>query len=165
MAAVRSASLTVAVATWFILLCPALISSAEEAKELASQVCRNTTDFSFCQDAIYADPRAPGANRVVLAYIAFGKAYANGTDTRAYIASRLTSGGANESEGVLTGMKNCLTKYDEAVQTLAQILGDLDSETYYELDKRSLEVGRFPAACEEGFKVGASPWTERFRKG
>ncbi|PIM98839.1 hypothetical protein CDL12_28677 [Handroanthus impetiginosus] len=73
--------------------------------ELATQVCRNTTDFVFCRNAIYSDRRAPDADRVVLAYIAFGLAYSNASDTRNYIASRIKSGGGNSGE--LSRLKNC----------------------------------------------------------
>ncbi|KAI3456618.1 hypothetical protein Pfo_013281 [Paulownia fortunei] len=141
---------------------PPFLSATAKRIELATQVCRNTTNFAFCRDTIYSDPRAPDADRYVLAYIAFGKAYSNATHTRNYIVSKIKSieaAGGGKS-GILKGLKNCLGYYNEAFRTLSEMLGDLDSESFYELDKLSLDVEGCPRACEKGFH-GRSPITKR----
>ncbi|KAK4439501.1 hypothetical protein Salat_0285000 [Sesamum alatum] len=163
MAILRSVTILIAfsVLCCFLTSPPPLLSAtaaAADRTELATEVCRNTTNFAFCRDAIYSDPRAPDADRYVLSYIAFGKAYSNATDTRDYIAYKIKSGGGKPE--ILRGLKKCLGHYEEAVRILAEMLGNLDSETFSGLDKLSVEVEGLPRACEKRFG-GRSPITTR----
>ncbi|KAL0283573.1 UNVERIFIED_CONTAM: hypothetical protein Sangu_2882000 [Sesamum angustifolium] len=111
--------ITFSVLSFFLTYPPPLLSAtAADGTELATEVCRNTTSFAFCHDAIYSDPRAPDADRYVLSYIAFGKAYSNATDTRDYITSKIKSGGGKPE--TLRGLKKCLGYYEEAVRILVR---------------------------------------------
>lgn len=138
------------------LAAPLILSAAAKKPELATEVCKNTTDFAFCRAAIYSDHRAPNADRYELIDIAFRKAFLNASDTRDYIASKIKSGGGGKSDN----LKKCLGNYKKAVQILAEMLDDLNSETYYELDVRSLDVERSVRACKKGLH-GPSPITKR----
>ncbi|KAH6777195.1 hypothetical protein C2S52_007371 [Perilla frutescens var. hirtella] len=122
-------------------------SAAAQKEDLAIQVCKKTRDFAFCRAAIYSDPHAPGADRYMLIDIVLRQAYRNATDTRDYIAAAIKSGG---------GLKTCLTNYDKSVETLEGMLNDLNSESYYDLDTRSLEVERSASNCGKALR-GRSP--------
>ncbi|KAK4434747.1 hypothetical protein Salat_0637600 [Sesamum alatum] len=136
------------------ILCSVLLVSGTAASgagttELATQICRNTSSYAFCQEAMYSDPRAVGADRYLLAYIAYRQAYLNATETADYIASELKSGGASGS------LRKCLGYYEEAIRRLAEMLGNLDSETFYGLDQLSIDVENSVRGCEAS--VGNSP--------
>ncbi|KAG8385926.1 hypothetical protein BUALT_Bualt03G0096000 [Buddleja alternifolia] len=133
----------------------------EAINSLATEVCKNTTDFNFCRDTIYSDPHGPDADRVFLAYILVRKIYRNASDTKTYIESEIKSIEAGrENRDLLKGMKKCVGKYKDVNQTLIGLLSDLDSESYYEFDKRALELDASVRACEKGFN-GRSPITRR----
>ncbi|KAI3466474.1 hypothetical protein Pfo_023137 [Paulownia fortunei] len=125
-----------------------LSGAAAGTTDLATQVCRNTTNYAFCRDVIYSDPHSVGADQDFLAYIVFRQAYFNATNTQDYITSELKSMEAGRKSGKLTGLRKCQGYYQEAVQRLAEMLGDLDSDTFYGLDKLSLDVEGSARACE-----------------
>lgn len=132
-------------------LCSLPLFPSAAAEDLAIQVCKNTTDFTFCHDAVYSDSHAPGADRYQLVDIIFRQAYLNATDTRDYIAGEIKLGGGG-------GLEKCLANYNGSVKVLESMLGDLNSESYYELDIRSLEVERRVRACIKGLRLrGRSP--------
>ncbi|GFQ02762.1 cell wall / vacuolar inhibitor of fructosidase 2 [Phtheirospermum japonicum] len=136
-------------------------AAADKKTPLAIEVCKNTTDFNFCRQSIYSDPRAATADRVILAYISFTNAYLNATYTRDYIASLIKSAGVGENhDDVVRGLKSCLGNYDEVVRAISEVLRDLDDETYYEFDKLSLDAENNSRACERALH-GRSPITQR----
>lgn len=104
-----------------------LYISTSTAEELATTICKKTTDFSFCHDALYADPKTPKADLVNLAYIAFRQADSNTTGTTNAIASMLKS---RQSPAVRAGLEKCSGFYAQAIQKIGEALGDLDSESY-----------------------------------
>lgn len=146
--------LTIA-ALCYLLPCPPLAAAAAQKPDLAIAVCRSTTDFAFCRAALYSDPRAPGADRYELIDIIFREAYRNASDTRGYIAGEIKSGG-----GGANSLKKCLADYEKAVEILEGMLNDLNSESYYDLDSRSLDVERSARDCRKGLR-GRSPLTQR----
>ncbi|GER33834.1 plant invertase/pectin methylesterase inhibitor, partial [Striga asiatica] len=148
----------------FSLPFPPIASAAAHENPLATQVCRNTTDFDFCRRSIYSDPHAPTADRAFLAVIIFTNAFLNATDTRDHIAARVKSGGrgggGGGDSGVARGLRSCLRHYDEAIRAVSEVLGDLNDDTFYDFDKLSLEAESNARACESGFH-GRSPITPR----
>ncbi|KAK2984263.1 hypothetical protein RJ640_010222 [Escallonia rubra] len=125
--------------------------------KLIRDVCKNTSNYQFCMDALSSDPRAPTADSYVLAYISFDLAYLNATHTNHAIAvllSNLTSGGGgacrNSTECALLrrGLQRCHGYYVEAIRVLGEALGDLDSETYFELGGLAADAGGAARACE-----------------
>ncbi|KAL3643301.1 hypothetical protein CASFOL_014116 [Castilleja foliolosa] len=138
----------------FILSLSFISSSRERSTEaqLATQVCRNTTDFNFCNQTIYSDPRAPTADRIVLAYIAFGTAYLNATNIQTQIQLKITENeGRKSNSSIDDQLKNCMDHYSDAIGALSEVLGNLDSESYYNFDKMSIEVRDHAYDCEMGF--------------
>ncbi|KAG6416399.1 hypothetical protein SASPL_123829 [Salvia splendens] len=109
-------------------------------------VCRNTTDFAFCRAAVYSDPRAPSTDRYELIDVIFRLAYRNASDTRGYLAGEVKSGAGE--------LKKCLADYDKAVAILEGMLNDLNSESYYDLDSRSLDIQRRVSDCAKGLRIG-----------
>ncbi|KAL7088419.1 hypothetical protein ACP275_13G126100 [Erythranthe tilingii] len=142
-------------------------AAADKSYELATKVCKNTTDFNFCREVVFPDPRAAAADRVDLAYIIFNLTYINSTSTQEYIDREIksieTSGGGNSGDGgavLLEGLKKCRGYYKEATRTLLyDMLGDLDSDSYSWFDQASLKVEEQASACELGLRLsrGGSP--------
>ncbi|GFQ02766.1 pectinesterase inhibitor [Phtheirospermum japonicum] len=147
------------------ILSPPFISLADAARykvkaQLATQVCRNTTDFSFCLKTIYSDPRAPTADRIVLAYIAFGNAYLNSSNTQTQIQLKITDAENGKSD-VLDGLKSCMGHYTKAIGALSQGAGKLGLGSYYGFDKLSIEAQSHVRDCEKGFNATiGSPMTK-----
>ncbi|KAK6149594.1 hypothetical protein DH2020_017119 [Rehmannia glutinosa] len=121
--------LTLTVLCCFLPSPPFISAAAANKTELATQICKNTTDFNFCRQIIYSDPRAPTADRVAV-------------DTE-----------------ILKGLQNCLTDYNEAIDTMAQVLRDLLRNKNHDFDKASLKAQSRVSACEKGFN-GRSPITK-----
>ncbi|CAI9756701.1 unnamed protein product [Fraxinus pennsylvanica] len=119
--------------------------------ELATQVCKNTTNFSFCKAAVYSDPRAPKADRYLLSYIVFGLAYKNATNTRDYIDISLKNMEGHAKPEIMEAMKKCQGDYKEALQAISEATSDLDSETFDGLDKLAIDVDNLARDCEAGF--------------
>ncbi|KAL2475799.1 Cell wall/vacuolar inhibitor of fructosidase 2 [Abeliophyllum distichum] len=135
-------------------------NSDVNSTQLATQVCKNTTNFSFCQASVYSDPRAPVADRYVLSYIAFGLAYKNATNTSDYIDFTLKSIKEGAKPEIIEALQKCQGDYKEAIRALSEALNNLDSETFYGLDKLSLDVENSARSCEAGFQ-GHSPISEK----
>ncbi|KAL7148173.1 hypothetical protein ABFS83_06G160300 [Erythranthe nasuta] len=142
---------------------PSAAAAAAGKLDLATKVCKNTTNPNFCRAVVFSDPRAAEADRVVLAYIVFGQTYVNTTSTQTYIASKIKSieaSGGGES-GELKGLRKCRAYYEEANRTLIHdMLQNLDSESYYGFDKASVNVEGQARACRKDLG-GASPMTKR----
>ncbi|KAL8461753.1 hypothetical protein ACS0TY_032200 [Phlomoides rotata] len=113
--------------------------------ELATEVCKQTKDFDFCHAWIYSEPNAATADRYELVDIVIRKAYSNASDTKDYIASHMKSAVGNESES----LKKCVGDYNKAIQSLSQLLNDLNSETYDTIDDLSLDVEGSVRDCEQ----------------
>ncbi|PIN13271.1 hypothetical protein CDL12_14105 [Handroanthus impetiginosus] len=116
--------------------------------DLATKVCRTTSNYAFCHNAIYSDPRAAGADQYFLSYVALRQAHLNATETLDYITSKLKSMKAGQGSGLLRGLRKCEGYYQEAIRTLTEMMGNLDSETFYGLDKLSIDVEGSIRACE-----------------
>ncbi|THG08654.1 hypothetical protein TEA_015524 [Camellia sinensis var. sinensis] len=56
-----------------------------QPSELVSSICKNTTNYRFCVESLYSDPRTPTADSYVLAYVSFDLAYLNASHTEDYI--------------------------------------------------------------------------------
>lgn len=132
---------------FFTLLNPTS-SHAKKPTELVKSICKNTTIYTFCVDALYSDPRTPTADAYVLSFISFDLAYLNATSTRAYIQTLLSRGSRRDSKL----LKRCDRFYGEAVQALALALNDLDSESYSELASYAADSARKARDCQAGFR-------------
>ncbi|KZV32890.1 invertase inhibitor [Dorcoceras hygrometricum] len=142
----------------FFVVCFSIVNSIRvppATTELATEVCKNTTIFDFCHTVIYSDPRAPTADRVTLAYIAFGQAHANTTKAVDYIDSWIKS--RKEEDKTMVGMKKCLRFYGWAAQAFSEAMGNFDSESYSGLDRLAVLGEGYARDCEARFSEGSSP--------
>ncbi|KAI5652388.1 hypothetical protein M9H77_29575 [Catharanthus roseus] len=130
------------------------------ASSLADQVCKNTTNCTFCEQAIFSDSRAPTADRYVLAYISFGLAYVNATHTLNYTDSLLHNATTPTQAPAL---RKCRSFYVEAVKALSRAFNDLDSETFSSLDQYARTADGVARRCEGQFVVGSSPLSKMNR--
>ncbi|XP_075478693.1 uncharacterized protein LOC142519535 [Primulina tabacum] len=125
--------------------------------ELATKVCKSTTIFDFCRAVIYSDPRASTADRVALAYIAFGQAYTNTTKAADQIASWIKPGDKDETQ---VGMKKCQRFYGWAAQSFREATGNMDSQVYGGLDRLAVMGEGYARDCEASFSGQPSPLAE-----
>lgn len=133
-------------------------AAAEKPFELATAICKNTTDFNYCRDVVFSDPRAVNGEAADLAYVIFGVTYKNATNTQKYIDSQIKS---NPGAASLRALNKCRVNYQEIYRTLVyDMLGNLDSESYYEFDKSSLHLENEARDCEKGLQ-GRSAMTKR----
>lgn len=128
------------------------IAAAQKA-ELATEVCKNTTDFNFCRSAVYSDPRAATADRYTLMDIVSRKVYLTATQTRDYVASNVKSGAESESS-----LKKCVGDYNKAIQKLEEMLGNLNDDSYYNLHVMSLEVEGHVYNCRNVLHKTSTIW-------
>ncbi|CAI9755069.1 unnamed protein product [Fraxinus pennsylvanica] len=149
--------------TLFLCFSTSIFTSAsphQDSSQLATQICKNTTNVSFCMSAIFSDPLASSADRYVLSYIVFGQAYKNATSTKNFIGLSLKSMKSDENRRVLSGMQKCQGFYEDAIRALSEVMNNLDSETFYGLDKAAIDVESSIRACEASFS-GQSPMSQK----
>lgn len=128
---------------------PSLASTIHEPKtELAIEICKKTSNYTFCVDSLYADPRTPNADRYTLAYITFGLAYINATTTQDYITELLKKKAEKDRKKRL---RRCQRDYNKAVSSLATAYNDLNSETFFELADLACDAARSAKDCQAGF--------------
>ncbi|PSS32838.1 Cell wall / vacuolar inhibitor of fructosidase [Actinidia chinensis var. chinensis] len=144
--------------TFFLFVCCCLrisTSGAEQPTELVSSICKNTTNYNFCVESLYSDPRTPTADTYVLAFIAFDLAYLNATHIQAYIRQELLHNATSGSD-YSRRLQICDGCYDRAVSALALALNDLNSETYSQLADLAGVAARKARKCQAAFE-GPSP--------
>lgn len=134
----------------------ATTNSTFQPSDLVKEVCNQTSNFTFCVDSLYSDPRTPHADRYVLAYVSFGSAYRNADATRHYIAMLLSN---NVSEPQKRFLQKCSSDYTKAVSKLQEAFGDLDSETFYSLAKLAGIAASSANDCQAAFNGTTSPLT------
>ncbi|XP_075664056.1 pectinesterase inhibitor 2-like [Castanea sativa] len=126
-----------------------------QPSNLVKKVCSQTSNYDFCVETLYADPRTPEADRYVLAYVIFGSAYQSATTTHDQITSLLKNATASQRPR----LKRCDRDYTKAVSKLLEAHDDLDSETFESLAKLSRIASSAADDCETSFKGTRSPLT------
>ncbi|XP_039166735.1 cell wall / vacuolar inhibitor of fructosidase 2-like [Eucalyptus grandis] len=121
-------------------------------------VCSRTAPYydKFCKDVLESDPRAPGADALTLAYVAFGLAHRNASGTRDQITSLLS----NSTGLVRQHLERCRGDYATALANIQEALNDLDSKTYGRLTYFSASLLDRAKDCESAFKGTKSPLTD-----
>ncbi|CAI0392659.1 unnamed protein product [Linum tenue] len=134
--------------TLLLLLSTAAAAKSPPPTPLVQRICKTTTDYPLCVEALYADDRTPEADRYVMAFISVGLAYTNATGTRSYI-----SGLAKDHTGRVDRMRldRCGSDYDAAISRLEIAYNDLNSETYFGLANLSGEAARNATDCQAVF--------------
>ncbi|KAF8031663.1 hypothetical protein BT93_D0774 [Corymbia citriodora subsp. variegata] len=133
-----------------------LLASTAADPGLVDKVCKQTPDYKFCSDALNSDPRTPGADRITLAYVAFGLAYRNASSTQRRITSLLR----NSTGPVHQHLEQCRGDYATAIAKIQEALANLDSETYAGLDVLASKAGDRADDCESAFEGTKSPLTD-----
>ncbi|XP_050290809.1 pectinesterase inhibitor-like [Quercus robur] len=133
----------------------AAATTAIQPTNLVKKVCSQTSNYNFCVETLYADPRTPEADRYVLAYVIFGSAYQSATTTHDRINLLLKNATASQ----MPRLKRCDRDYTKAVSKLLEAHDDLDSETFDSLAKLSRIASSAAADCETSFKGTRSPLT------
>ncbi|CAA2994276.1 cell wall vacuolar inhibitor of fructosidase 2-like [Olea europaea subsp. europaea] len=149
--------------TFFICFSTSSFTSSSpdlNSSQLATQICENTPNVSFCLATIFSNPLASAADRYVLSYIVFGQAYKNATSTNNYIGLSLKAMKSDGNPRVLSGMQKCQGFYEDAIRALSEVMNNLDSETFYGLDKAAIDVESSIRACEASFS-GQSPLSQK----
>ncbi|KAI3440253.1 PMEI domain-containing protein [Psidium guajava] len=123
---------------------------------LVDKVCKQTSDYKFCSDALNSDLRTPGADEITLAYIAFGLAYHKASSTQLQITSLLS----NSTGPVHEHLEQCHGDYVTAIAKIQEALTDLDSETYDGLAGLASQAGDQADDCESAFKGTTSPLSD-----
>ncbi|CAK7325149.1 unnamed protein product [Dovyalis caffra] len=140
------------------LLCFILIHSSlaaiNEPTELVDKVCNQTSNYTFCLESLYSDSRTPDADPYTLAFISFGLAYTNASNTRDFIAELLKNTSSQDDRHHL---KRCGHDYQKAVSALEEAYDDLNSETFFELAKLAGHASKASDHCQAAFKGTSSP--------
>ncbi|KAM6601823.1 hypothetical protein CsatA_021432 [Cannabis sativa] len=140
--------------------------------ELVSGVCNQTSNYSFCVQSLYADPRTPRADSYGLAFVVFGMSYLNASSTQDLIVSLSKnaqrgggSGSGHNQSLLLTRLQRCGRDYKKAVSALEMAYNDLNSETFFELADMARVAASSAEDCQSGFeKTRNSPLTARNRE-
>ncbi|KAJ6767574.1 hypothetical protein OIU74_021442 [Salix koriyanagi] len=129
-------------------------AAIDEPTGLVDKVCNQTSNYTFCVEALYSDRRTPDADSYTLAFIAFGVAYANANSARDYIAELLknTSGQDYHSR-----LEICGHDYLRAVSKLEEAYNDLNSETFFGLAKLAGVASKASDHCQDAFRGISSP--------
>ncbi|XP_021902146.1 pectinesterase inhibitor 5-like [Carica papaya] len=121
--------------------------SSAKPTELVDKVCNRTSDYAFCVNSLYSDPRTSNADSYTLAYISFGLAYLNATASHDNILNLLNkpSGASHER------LKICEQDYGKATLALEQSFNDLNSETFFTLPELANHGARAASDCQAAF--------------
>lgn len=115
--------------------------------ELVNEVCNQTSNYTFCVESLYTDPRTQNADSYELAYVAFRLAFFKANSTNDLIAKLLKN---NTNEG--QSLQTCSGKYENAVFALEEAYGDLDSESFDLLLDLSNNAAQAAADCQAALK-------------
>ncbi|KAJ6986422.1 cell wall / vacuolar inhibitor of fructosidase 2-like [Populus alba x Populus x berolinensis] len=105
--------------------------AADKPTELVDKVCNQTSNYTFCVEALYSDSRAPDADSYTLAFISFGLAYSNANNTRDYYIAELLKNTSGQDYHFR--LETCSHDYLRAVSKLGEAYNDLNSETFFGL--------------------------------
>ncbi|XP_058202715.1 cell wall / vacuolar inhibitor of fructosidase 2-like [Rhododendron vialii] len=112
-----------------LLINPTSSHPTQPTSELVESVCKNTTIYEFCVDALYSNPRTPTIHDPYsLAYISFTLAVVNASDARLNMQILLKSSRSRSEYSKL--LRRCVQLYGEAEVTLGQAFNDMNSEDY-----------------------------------
>ncbi|GMJ04495.1 CELL WALL / VACUOLAR INHIBITOR OF FRUCTOSIDASE 2, cell wall / vacuolar inhibitor of fructosidase 2 [Hibiscus trionum] len=131
-------------------LSPPPAATGSSTNKLVDKICNRTSNYTFCAEALYSDPRTPTADAYGLAFVSFGLAYLNATATQDYIAQLLNDNtiAANHKRR----LKLYQHDYSKAVSALEEAYDDLNSETFFQLAKLAGHAAAAADDCQSAFK-------------
>ncbi|XP_022734653.1 cell wall / vacuolar inhibitor of fructosidase 2-like [Durio zibethinus] len=127
-----------------------LPSAATPTNKLVDKVCNQTSNYTFCVEALYSDPRTPAADAYQLAYVSFGLAYLNASATQDHIAELIKI--SNSTSASHKRLKICQHDYHKAVLALEEAYNDLNSETFFQLAKLAARAAAAADDCQSAFR-------------
>lgn len=132
------------------------ISPSNAATEIVQKVCNQTTYYRYCVAALYSDPRTPNADAYFLAYISFGVAYLNASNSHGYFSQVVTNTRPHHHK-LAKSLINCRDGYKGAVSALGTAYNDLNSESFAKLGRLSMVAGRAAAECRRALSAVMTP--------
>ncbi|KAJ6909021.1 sucrose-phosphatase 2-like isoform X1 [Populus alba x Populus x berolinensis] len=130
-------------------------AAADKPTELVDKVCNQTSNYTFCVEALYSDSRAPDADSYTLAFISFGLAYSNANNARDYYIAELLKNTSGQDYHFR--LETCRHDYLRAVSKLGEAYNDLNSETFFGLAELAGIASRASDHCRDAFKGISSP--------
>ncbi|XP_058076306.1 pectinesterase inhibitor-like [Magnolia sinica] len=121
-------------------------------------ICKQTTDFDFCSQALNSDPRTPTADLVTFSEISLDLASRNATDTSKYISQLLSKA---TDPVIKEHLSVCSQAYKSAIEEIGEAYKLLQSKSYEALSKEAVAVRAKPVVCENSFKGTQSPLTSK----
>ncbi|KAF9619863.1 hypothetical protein IFM89_009645 [Coptis chinensis] len=99
----------------------------------------------------------PDVDNYLLAYISFGLAYINATDTSSQITLLLKNATTVRDEYLIAGLTKCGRSYKMAISATEEAYNDLNSETYSNLRDLASVAAQSAANCEGALNGTARP--------
>ncbi|KAL5579700.1 hypothetical protein UlMin_012142 [Ulmus minor] len=143
----------------FIVTVNPSISTTTPPSELVNNVCKKTSNYSFCVLSLSADPRTPSADSYGLSFISFGMAYLNASNTQDFIGELMKNAKRDE----LVRLRRCHGDYEKGVSALEVAYNDLNSESFYELANLAGVAAHSAKDCQSAFMKIPSPLISRNR--
>ncbi|KAJ7967881.1 Pectinesterase inhibitor [Quillaja saponaria] len=144
----------------FFILVRSYSASNTNITQLVDEVCKKTSNYSFCVESLYSDPHTPDADRYSLAYVSFCLAYLNATNTRDYITKLLKHANSSHHH-YQQDLQRCAGDYKKAVSAIEMAYNDLNSETFFELADLAGVAAHSAENCQANFKGTHSSLTSR----
>lgn len=135
---------------YYILSPSSAATRSDPANKLVDKVCNQTSNYTFCVDALYSDSRTPAADTYGLAIVCFGLAYLNATATQDHIAKLLKI--SNNTSASHKSLKICQHDYRKAVSALEEAYNDLNSETFFQLGELAAHAAAAADDCQSAFR-------------
>lgn len=140
----------------FVFAWIATSATAQSTSRLVSDLCKTTSDPTFCLKALGSDPRsATVSNLEKLLPIAIDSAISEATKTRVKIAALLKNTKIDPNTKV--DLEICDMYYDQSVSKLQEAISELPEHHYRDLKFHVGAASLAPEDCENSFKVNPSP--------
>lgn len=140
----------------FFLIFSLTVSPSNAATEIVQKVCNQTSYYRYCVAALYSDPRTPNADSYFLAYISFGVAYLNASNTHGYFSHAVNSTRPHHHK-LVSSLTTCRDGYRGAVSALETAYEDLNTKSFAGLGRLSRVAGRAAVECDRALSEAVTP--------
>ncbi|OWM85674.1 cell wall / vacuolar inhibitor of fructosidase 2-like [Punica granatum] len=126
------------------------ISISSAATETVQKVCNQTSYYRYCVATLYSDPRTPNADPYFLAYISFGLAYLNASNSHDFFSHAVNNTRPHHHK-LVQSLTICQDGYKRVVSALETAYEDLNTESFAKLGRLSRVAGRAADKCNRAF--------------